>query len=661
MSKWQEKRAHKRFLKAAKRPNRVCVDKPDVILTKNYMTPCTYHGINNLNTIVISSVGTGKTRGFLKSNLLSANCSFVVTDTKGELYNEFAGYLQSVGYKIRLIDLAHPQSSNHYNPFRYIHNEEDVCDFAMALSMNVHKRTSDEFWLHTCKNLIAALIFYCFEACPKEEWNMQSILTLLAAANDNTEYSMLSHPQESELDILINALAVMNSESLAVKYYKSVRCAADKTWSSILVSTQQALSVFNFPRLLSLTTYDDVDFELFGTENKVALFINLDDTNNSYDFVAGLIYSQLFKVLYKIAECRYNKTLPNHVRFFMDDFANYKIPSISHYLSTCRSRGISIQMILQSEPQLKAFYGDVSKNLIGNSTYIYIGNNDLETQQNIAHRLGKPVNQIQNTYNKTYVFFPNGPTIVDVKADYEQHPLYAKLDKYNYFNHNVMIDLGIDEEDTMNLSKSVYYDYWDDSWSDYKRRQHARSTGNYLSQNMTIELRDSRFDSEEEKMFYETLISDSRFVETGIECNIHTDLRDIFNVDKINHNDLKYKKIMLMHCDFVFRKGDEIITVLEIDGKQHSTDLKQSQNDLIKDSLFKNVFISLQRIEAKNIRDDCDEEVNRFVEHLIWLLELKEKINTIELKMPKASSIGEGAFLNEDVLETLLNNPKDSN
>ena len=648
MNKRQEKRARKRFLKAAKRPRILNISSPDVILTQNYMTPA-YRGINNLNTIIISAVGTGKTRGFLKSNLLSTNCSFVVTDTKGELYNEFSGWLQNeCGYKIKLIDLAHPECSNHYNPFHYLHNEEDVCDFAMALSMNVHKNSNDSFWLYSAKNLIVACMLWIIESCPREEWNMNNVNALINIAEpiDISYTPIFQKDNESELDLLMKNLERSNPGSIAVKYYKSVKCASDKTWSSILVSAQQALSVFNFPRLLSLTASDDVNFELLGTDEKVALFINLDDTNNSYDFVAGLIYSQLFKVLYRIAEQNYKKSLPRHVRFFMDDFANYKIPSISHYLSTCRSRGISIQMVLQSEPQLRAFYGSEGDNLIANSTYVYIGNNDLKTQVDIANRLGVSVDKVQNNYNKTYVFSPNGYTIVDTNADYTKHVHYKCLDRYNFLHYRgdePTIDLGIDTE----ASVIKPYDFWiDDIKIPYTYHDNCY-TNKYNG--IEIALRDSRFDSQEEEQFYNTLTNNIEFISSGVECNIHTDLRDIFDVNKIMDDKMKFHKLMLMHCDFVFRRNNEIILAVEIDGQQHRDDFKQKTNDMLKDDWFQEVKIPLLRITAKEIREDCATVVKKCTDIL--------NNNIIAVK----SSSNNNSFLNEEKFNELLNTTSSSN
>ena len=177
----------------------------------------------------------------------------------------------------------------------------------------------------------------------------------------------------------------------------------------------QALSVFEYSKLQSLTSLDDIDLAQVG-KKKMALFINLDDTNPAYDFIAGLIYTQLFRVLYQQADNTLECRLAQHVRFFMDDFANYKIPDISHILSTCRSRGISLEMLLQSESQLKALYGDEAENIIANCAYVYMGSNDIQTQQNIAARLGKTLKEIQNSTETTYVFFPEGTTIVDKKS-----------------------------------------------------------------------------------------------------------------------------------------------------------------------------------------------------------------------------------------------------
>lgn len=577
-----------------------------VVLTKNYRIP--YAGTNNMNTIVISSVGTGKTRGFLKSNLLQKGCSFVITDTKGDLFEEFSYYLQSktceqdTPYVIKLLNLKDPYHSHHYNPFRYMHAEEDVVGFAQSLSANICKSSNDSFWLNASTNLLASLCFFIFETHKPQERNLQALLHIFNKyIKQKEEYSPRLDEQKTLYEEAIDCLP---DDSLAKKFFLKVQCNP-RTWDSIVVTVGQALSAFEYTKLKELTSTDDLDLEQIGFE-RVALFINLDDMNPCYDFIAGLLYTQIFSVLYKMADTCDKRCLPKHVRFFMDDFANYKIPNISHILSTCRSRGMSIEMILQSESQLKALYGDEYVNLIANSAYVYLGSNDLETQRNISLRLGASFEMVQNNVGRTYVFFPEGLTIKDTKADYFEHYLYSLLKPYSY---KQTIVFNNTPQETLDL------------WS---YEQTEKALGNHWIKNMdkdtvgltTIHPRVDCFDSDEERMFYEWIIQSQAYQEKMFEVDVHKDLRDIFDISQLSNRKLRYK-LMLMHCDFVFRKDNNIILAVEIDGCQHLIDSRQKDNDEIKDELFKNAKIPLIRKKAADVRLICSDICEEIIQNIL--------------------------------------------
>lgn len=574
-----------------------------VVLTEKYQIP--YVGTNNMNTIIISSVGTGKTRGFLKSNLLQKGCSFVITDTKGDLFNEFAGYLQSdicgsESYKIKLVNLKNPQWSNRYNPFKYMHSEEDIVDFATSLSINVSKDPRDSFWLSISTNLIASMCFFVFEVYEESKRNVGSLLDIY-----NKYMKQGDGPSARRRgDVLYKDMVeLLPEDSMAKKFFLKCDCAS-QTWDSAMATVGQALSVLEYPKMISLMSDDDLELEKLG-EERMALFINMDDTNPCYDFIAGLLYTQIFKVLYKCADKQCDFQLPQHVRFFMDDFANYKIPHFSHILSTCRSRGMSLEMLLQSESQLKHLYGCEADNLIANSTYVYIGSNDLDTQLNVAQRLGVNLREIQNCTNKTYVFFPEGKTVCDTKADYLKHKLYSLLKLVNQLN-----------ERSFDNQQITPTDFWSCDWNETHKDNYwvvdvSVSNGYNID---FIKLRDNKFDSNEESLLLEALLSDEEYQNLNLDYKIHQDLREIFCLEKVD-NSLKYK-IMLMHCDFVFTKNDKIIAAVEVDGIQHLSDIRQSQNDDLKNRLFEQNKIPLIRISAHDIRTKTQDAKNGLVKKL---------------------------------------------
>lgn len=588
-----------------------------VLLTENYALP--YEGVNNLNTIVISSVGTGKTRGFLKSNLLLKGCSFVVTDTKGDLASEFYFYLKqdsnnSEPYSVKILNLKNPTHSNHYNPFVYMKNEEDVVNFALALAVNVTKNPHDSFWLSSCTNLIASMCFFLFEAYEPEHQNIKSLMTIyneyLCCNNDSSENLPIQIRHKNKYSEMME---YMPDNSLAKKFFSKCR-AGDTTFYNMLATVGQALSVFEYTHIQNLMEFDDIDLTSVG-EKRTALFINLDDTNPCYDFIAGLIYTQLFRVLYQQADSMSNYRLKEHVRFFMDDFANYKIPDLSHILSTCRSRGMSMEMLLQSESQLEALYGHVAHNIIANCVYIYMGSNDIKTQQNIASRLGKSLSEIQNATNVTYVFFPEGETIVDKKADYTKHKLYKNLYCHQTLNMNDFYEPQLQLGSVAWKNAMGCYCSINDILkltSDSKRV--FSSDSDWADDFFGIDTKDSMFDSDEESLFYNTLLPAIKKISDEYKLFVHLDLREIFTLDNTIRNKLKYK-LMLMHCDFVIKNKDAVVCGIEIDGKQHQ-DKKQKENDEIKDEIFVAANIPLFRISAESIRQDCISEVEKIVKHI---------------------------------------------
>ena len=578
----------------------------DLILSDKYFIP--YRGTNNMNSITISSVGTGKTRGFVKSNLLLKGCNFVVTDVKGDLVNEFAEFYQNKqtndmpAYEIKVLDLKNPETSaNTYNPFQYIHEPIDVVAFATSIADRV--KGVDPYWTNAAANLITSIIFFIIETYPKEEWNIRTILEVF-------NHSVI--PDQSEA--YATNIEYLNNDSMAKRYYLKVAGArdAEKTWSCIIGEVSVALSVFEFPEILNLTDTDTLEIEKLADEHTI-LFIVLDDTNKCYDFLAGILYSQIFRTLYRIADNSTGSKLKQHVRFIMDDFANYYIPDIDKVISAARSRNISLQMLLQSESQLYDRYGKVAENLIANCTYVYIGGNDIKTEENIAKRLGLRVKDVQNSRDTVYIMFPEGENIIDAKADYLKSPSYHYLEEFKTTRKvsysGIKQDYWRDEDETtidLDLTQSAF------NLDDIKALIGSRinipdSTLSTICEH--VMLRRDRYDSNEEQLFH--MLLSERFGAT-YDIHVHYPLREIFDTHVMEMVNSKMAwKMINMHVDFLIddKEGNHIGAV-EIDGSQHFTDANQNTNDRIKDMFFVAADIPLIRISAKDIRTHIYSTVN---------------------------------------------------
>ena len=354
----------------------------------------------NLNTLVIGGSGAGKTRFFGKPNLMQCNTSFVVLDPKGEQLRDVGNLLEKEGYVIKVVDLINMNRSHCYNPFRYIKDDKDVLKLITNLIRNTTPKgsqTNDPFWEKSETALLEALCLYLLHEAPEEEQNFTMVMEMIAAAEvkeDDEEY-------QSPLDELFERLEIRNPNSLALKQYKIYKQAAGKTAKSILISVGVRLSAFNLESIASLTATDELELDLVG-ERKTAIFAVIPDNDSTFNFLIGMLYTQLFQMLYYQADIVHGGALPIPVHFLMDEFANVALPDeFDKLLSTMRSRLIFVSIIIQNLAQIKGLYKDSWESIVGNcDTLYYLGGNEQSTHKFMSEYLGKETLDT-NTYGKS--------------------------------------------------------------------------------------------------------------------------------------------------------------------------------------------------------------------------------------------------------------------
>lgn len=354
----------------------------------------------NLNTLVIGGSGAGKTRFFGKPNLMQCNTSFVVLDPKGEQLRDVGNLLEKEGYVIKVVDLINMNRSHCYNPFRYIKDDKDVLKLITNLIRNTTPKgsqTNDPFWEKSETALLEALCLYLLHEAPEEEQNFTMVMEMIAAAEvkeDDEEY-------QSPLDELFERLEIRNPNSLALKQYKIYKQAAGKIAKSILISVGVRLSAFNLESIASLTATDELELDLVG-ERKTAIFAVIPDNDSTFNFLIGMLYTQLFQMLYYQADIVHGGALPIPVHFLMDEFANVALPDeFDKLLSTMRSRLIFVSIIIQNLAQIKGLYKDSWESIVGNcDTLYYLGGNEQSTHKFMSEYLGKETLDT-NTYGKS--------------------------------------------------------------------------------------------------------------------------------------------------------------------------------------------------------------------------------------------------------------------
>lgn len=355
----------------------------------------------NKNVLVIGGSGSGKTRFWLKPNLMQCNsktypCSFVVTDPKGSVVVECGKMLRRFGYHIKIFNTINFKKSMHYNPFAYIHSEKDILKLVTCLISNTKGdgKTGDEFWQKAETLLYCALIGYIHYEAPVEEQNFATLIEMLNSMEvreDDEEF-------ENAVDLMFKELAKEKPDHFAVRQYAKYRLAAGKTLKSILVSCGARLAPFDIEELREVTAYDELELDTLG-DRKTALFLIMSDTDASFNFLISMIYSQLFNLLCEKADDVYGGRLPVHVRCLIDEAANIgQIPQLEKLVATIRSREISACLILQAQSQLKALYKDNADTIIGNmDSRLFLGGSEPTTLKELSTALGKETIDTFNT------------------------------------------------------------------------------------------------------------------------------------------------------------------------------------------------------------------------------------------------------------------------
>jgi len=354
----------------------------------------------NLNVLVCGGAGAGKTRSYCKPNIMQANTSLVVLDPKGELVRDTGKLLEKKGYEVKVLDLINMDRSHCYNPFAYLRTDNDV----QKLVTNLFKSTtpkgsqsSDPFWDSSASMLLLALIFYLKYEAPEEEQNFSMVMEMLLAADVDED----GRNGYSTLDNLFYDLEMSSPDHIAIKYYKAYKSGSAKTLKSIQITLASRLEKFNLESLAGLTAVDELDLGSMG-KKKTALFAIIPDNDTSFNFLVSILYTQLFQELFYIADHQYEGTLPVHVHFCMDEFANVSLPDdFDKILSVMRSRGISVSIILQNLAQLKALFEKQWESIVGNcDSFLYLGGNEQSTHKYVSELLGKDTIDM-NTYGKS--------------------------------------------------------------------------------------------------------------------------------------------------------------------------------------------------------------------------------------------------------------------
>ena len=446
----------------------------------------------NKNVLVIGGSGSGKTRFFIKPNLMQMHSSYVVTDPKGTVLIECGKLLQKGGYIIKTFNTINFKKSMKYNPFEYIRSEKDILKLVNTLIANTKgegEKSSEDFWVKAERLYYCALIGYIWYEAPDEEKNIITLLDMINASEakeDDENY-------KSPVDLLFDRLEEKEPEHFAVKQYKKYKMAAGKTAKSILISCGARLAPFDIKELRDLMEYDELELDKIG-DRKTALFVIISDTDDTFNFIVAMMYTQLFNLLCDKADDVYGGRLPVHVRFLLDEMANIgQIPKFEKLIATIRSREISASIILQAQSQLKAIYKDNADTIIGNcDTTLFLGGKEKTTLKEISETLGKETIDMYNTgqskgsqesYNMNYqklgkdlmtmdelAVMDGSKCIVQVrgvrpflsdKYDLTQHPNYkltADYDKRNYFDvvkflsHNLILKAD-DEYQVIDLTE----------------------------------------------------------------------------------------------------------------------------------------------------------------------------------------------------------------
>ena len=449
----------------------------------------------NLNILTLGGSGAGKTRSLALPGIITCNCSYVVTDPKGEILQNVGHLLKEQGYKVRAFNLVDFSQSDGYNPFRYIRDDKDVLKLITNLIRNTTPKSagsSDPFWEKAETALLEALMFYLLYEAPEDEQNFGMIMTMLSYADVREEDSGHMSP----LDLLFNQLEKNKPNHVAVKQYKVYKQAAGKTAKSINISLAVRLAAFNLEQICSITDHDEMDFGELG-EKKMAIFAIIPDNDTSLSYLVGMLYTQIIQELYFLADHVHNGRLPIHVRFILDEFANVSLPEeFDKSLATMRSREMSATIIVQNLAQLKGLYKEHGwETITGNcDTLLYLGGNEQSTHEYISKLLGKETidtrthgqtkgrsgsystnmqitgrelltpDEVRVLDNKNALLFVRGfPAIMDKKYDLESHPNNKKTKNGGYppYIHKEDIFRGIPFAEAFDFANAEDYEYFE--------------------------------------------------------------------------------------------------------------------------------------------------------------------------------------------------------
>ncbi len=353
----------------------------------------------NKNVIVIGSSGSGKTRFYLKPQLMqmTPNVSYVCTDPKGTIIVECGKMLVNGGYRIKVLNTINFKKSMHYNPFHYIRSEKDILKLVNTIIANTKgegEKSTEDFWVKAERLLYSALIGYIWYEAPEEEQNFSTLLEFINASEtreDDEEF-------KNAVDELFEELEAENPEHFAVRQYRKYKLAAGKTAKSILISCGARLAPFDIQELREIMSYDEMELDMIG-DQKTAMFVIISDTDDTFNFVVAIMYTQLFNLLCDKADDEHGGRLPYHVRLLLDEFSNIgQIPKFDKLIATIRSREISASIILQSQSQLKTIYKDAAETITGNcDTVLFLGGKESSTLKEISETLGKETIDLYNT------------------------------------------------------------------------------------------------------------------------------------------------------------------------------------------------------------------------------------------------------------------------
>ena len=373
----------------------------NIILTKTERLmmsnrPADPKNARNKNVLVVGGSGSGKTRFWLKPNLLQCHSSYVVTDPKGSIVVECGNALLKNGYKLKILNTINFSKSMHYNPFSYVHSEKDILKLVTTLMTNTKGDGSggDPFWEKSERLLLTALIAYLHYEAPKEEQNFSTLLEMLNTMQVSEDDEDFQNP----VDLLFEDLAKRKPNSFAGRQYKLYKLAAGKTAKSILISCGARLAPFDIQELRDRTMYDELELDMLG-DRKTALFLIMSDTDSTFNFLISMVYTQLFNLLCDKADDKYGGKLPVHVRCLIDECANIgQIPNLEKLVATIRSREISACLVLQARSQLKAIYKDNADTIVGNmDSQIFLGGSEPTTLKELSETLGKETIDSFNT------------------------------------------------------------------------------------------------------------------------------------------------------------------------------------------------------------------------------------------------------------------------